>query len=97
MKIIENPKTKLESVDLIDDNGVLLRITPDSLLEIDYDSNYELTTLCFNHISNTTGTMMPKHKELSFTVKFLEHTLNFHFTGDKAVKIAESLYKLKGH
>jgi len=97
MRIIENPKTKLESVDLIDDNGVLLRITPDSLLEVDYDSNYGLTTRCFNHIYNTTGAVMPKHQELSFTVKFLEHTLTFHFTGDKADRIAESLYKLKDY
>lgn len=97
MRIIENPNTKLESVDLIDDNGVLLRITPESLIDFQYDENSDLITRAFNQLSNLTGTLIPKHQELYFTVKFLDHALTFHFTGEDAVKIAESLYKLKGY
>lgn len=97
MRVIENPKTKLESVDLIDDNGVLLRITPDSLIDVEYNENSDLRTRAFNQLSNLTGTIIPKQQELYFTVKFLDHALTFHFTGEEAVKIAESLYKLKGH
>lgn len=96
MKIIENPKTKLESVDLIDDSGVLLRITPESLIDVEYNDNSNLRAIAFNQLSNLTGTVIPKHQELHFTVKFLGHALTFNFTGEDAVKITESLYKLKG-
>lgn len=96
MKIIENPKTKLESVDLIDDNGALLRITPDSLIEIEYERNVDLRALSFNQLSNFTRSVIPKCHELRFTVNFLGRVLSFHFTGEEAVKIAESLCKLKG-
>lgn len=94
MKIIENPKTKLESVDLIDDNGVLLRITPDSLLEMDYDKA-RLKNLTRDFYVGW-GVVIPSYaSDLSFTVDFLGKTLHFHFTGEKADEIAESLYKLK--
>ena len=96
MRIIENPKTKLESVDLIDDNGVLFRITPDSLIELTYkkapvkDSTRDFYKgYCF---------MLPSNiSELSFTIDFLGKPLHFHFKGENADKIAESFYKLKGY
>lgn len=98
MKIIENPKSKLESVDLIDEKGALLRITNDTLLEMEYNENSDLKTRAFNQLfSNFEGNVIPKHQELYFKVKFLDHALTFHFIGEEAVKIAESLYKLKGY
>lgn len=96
MRIIENPKTKLESVDLIDDNGVLLRITPESLVSIGVIQNTpdEYVDRAYFNCAWTT----PRDTiRLKVAVRFLGRELHLHFTGEDAVKIAESLNKLKGY
>lgn len=96
MKIIENPKTKLDSVDLIDENGVLLRITPNSLLELSYKKfpiKEHTQDFCAAF-----GYRLPNGiSELSLIVEYFGQTLLLQFKGDKADRIAESLYKLKGY
>lgn len=94
MKIVENPNTKLESVDLIDDNGTLLRITAKSLIEIEYcaDNRKSYSPIIYKNFCFAPPIL---ESELRFSVNFLGRVLGFHFTGEKADKIAESLYKLK--
>lgn len=92
MKIVENPNKKLESVDLIDDDGTLLRITSNNVCEVIYGTD---TSLDFSKSTYGSICYIPKqYSKLQIRMQMFGNTVWFEFSGEDAVKISESLHKL---
>ena len=90
MKIVENPKSGLNSIDLIDNNGVFLRITAESVIDVQYDDRKDEDYMKISLGYPLTFSSMCS-RNLSLSVRFLNQVLDLRFVGYEAEAIAESL------